>query len=194
MIDKTTTIEDATGRIPDGATVTVGGFGVPDTRFCLIDELAQQGRKGLTLRKGLTQVKNLANKVGMGIDRLPEKGHVERLIVSPIERNSHAIGHMNEGRLTVEFWAQGILAERIRRLDYWAFRPTLEPIRYWPKISGRPAPGTGHSAWGFWLPLYHRTRLFLMHCDRPNGRSPTAEVGGQNHQFRRDVGTMPGLA
>ena len=108
MIDKTTVIEEAIGRISDGATVMVGGFGVPGTPFCLIDELVRQGRKRLTL------VKNDANEAGMGIDRLLENGQVERLIVSHIGLNPHAIGLMNEGRLVVEFCAQGILAERIR--------------------------------------------------------------------------------
>ncbi|MEN8261754.1 MAG: CoA transferase subunit A [Pseudomonadota bacterium] len=108
MIDKTTPIEDAIGRIPDGATVMVGGFGVPGTPFCLIDELVRQNRKRLTV------IKNDANEAGMGIDRLLENGQVERLIVSHIGLNPHAIELMNTRQIIVEFCAQGILAERIR--------------------------------------------------------------------------------
>lgn len=108
MIDKTTTIETAIAEIGDGATVMVGGFGVPGTPFCLLDELVRQGQKGLTV------IKNDANEPGMGIDRLLENGQVERLIVSHLGLNAHAIALMNAGEINVEFCAQGILAERIR--------------------------------------------------------------------------------
>lgn len=101
-------IEEAIAQIHDGATIMVGGFGVPGTPFCLIDELVRQGQKGLTV------IKNDANEAGMGIDHLLENGQVERLIVSHIGLNPHAIELMNAGRLSVEFCAQGILAERIR--------------------------------------------------------------------------------
>ena len=108
MIDKTTTIEAAIARIPDGASIMVGGFGVPGTPFCLIDELVRQGQKQLTV------IKNDANEAGMGIDHLLANGQVAHLIVSHIGLNPHAMQLMNEGDITVEFCAQGILAERIR--------------------------------------------------------------------------------
>jgi acetate CoA/acetoacetate CoA-transferase alpha subunit len=108
LIDKTTGIEKAIECIPDGATVMVGGFGVPGTPFCLIDELVRRNSRRLTL------IKNDANEAGMGVDHLLQNGQVERLIVSHIGLNPHAIELMNSGRLAVEFCAQGILAERIR--------------------------------------------------------------------------------
>ena len=108
MIDKTTTIEEAIGRIDDGAVVMVGGFGVPGTPFMLIDELVRQNKKNLTV------IKNDANERGMGIDHLLQNGQVAKLIVSHLGLNPHAIQLMNEGRIEVEFCAQGILAERIR--------------------------------------------------------------------------------
>lgn len=108
MIDKTTGIEAAVERIADGATVMVGGFGVPGTPFCLIDELVRQGQKRLTV------IKNDANEAGMGIDHLLANGQVAHLIVSHMGLNPHAIELMNNGDITVEFCAQGILAERIR--------------------------------------------------------------------------------
>lgn len=108
MIDKTGTIEAAVAAIPDGAMVMVGGFGVPGTPFCLIGEIVRQGRGGLTL------VKNDANEAGMGVDLLLEAGLVEKLIVSHLGLNPHAIAMMNEGRLQVELCPQGILAERVR--------------------------------------------------------------------------------
>ncbi|MCW8871146.1 MAG: 3-oxoadipate CoA-transferase, partial [Xanthomonadales bacterium] len=81
MIDKTTGIAKAIERIPDGATVMVGGFGVPGTPFCLIDELVRRNSRRLTL------IKNDANEAGMGVDHLLRNGQVERLIVSHIGLN-----------------------------------------------------------------------------------------------------------
>jgi acetate CoA/acetoacetate CoA-transferase alpha subunit len=108
MIDKTTEIEEVISRIADGAVVMVGGFGVPGTPFMLIDELVRQNKKNLTV------IKNDANERGMGIDHLLKNGQVAKLIVSHLGLNPHAIELMNEGRIEVEFCAQGILAERIR--------------------------------------------------------------------------------
>lgn len=106
--DKSCTIESAIAGIKDGSTVMVGGFGVPGTPMRLIRALAAQGARGLTL------IKNDANEPGMGIDRLLQSGQVARLITTHLGLNSHAISLMNEGKIEVEFNAQGILAERIR--------------------------------------------------------------------------------
>ena len=106
--DKTTTLEAAIARIPDGATVMIGGFGVPGTPFTLIRELVRQGPKNLTI------IKNDANERGMGIDHLLAAGQVARLITTHIGLNARAIEMMNAGELQVEFNAQGILAERVR--------------------------------------------------------------------------------
>ena len=108
MIDKTTGIGEVISRIADGAVVMVGGFGVPGTPFMLIDELVRQNKRNLTV------IKNDANERGMGIDHLLKNGQVAKLIVSHLGLNPHAIELMNEGRIEVEFCAQGILAERIR--------------------------------------------------------------------------------
>jgi acetate CoA/acetoacetate CoA-transferase alpha subunit len=106
--DKTTTLEEAIAAIPDGATIMLGGFGVPGTPFAMIKELARQGQKNLTI------IKNDANEVGMGVDHLLVAGRVAKLITTHIGLNANAIAMMNEGRLEVEFCAQGILAERVR--------------------------------------------------------------------------------
>lgn len=86
----------------------IGGFGVPGTPFCLIDELVRQGPTNLTI------IKNDANETGMGVDHLLKNGQVARLITTHIGLNARAIEMMNAGTLKVEFCAQGILAERIR--------------------------------------------------------------------------------
>ena len=106
--DKTAAIAEAIAEIRDGATVMLGGFGVPGTPFCLIDELVRQGPRGLTI------IKNDANETGMGVDHLLENGQVARLVTTHIGLNPRAIALMNEGRIAVEFCAQGILAERVR--------------------------------------------------------------------------------
>lgn len=106
--DKTTAIEEAVAHVGDGATVMLGGFGVPGTPFTLIRELARQGQKGLTI------IKNDANESGMGVDHLLANGQVSRLITTHIGLNRRAIEMLNAGEIDVEFCAQGILAERIR--------------------------------------------------------------------------------
>jgi len=101
-------IQAAIAEIPNGASVMLGGFGVPGTPFCLIDELVRQGQTGLTI------IKNDANETGMGVDHLLKNAQVARLITTHIGLNARAIEMMNAGDLKVEFCAQGILAERIR--------------------------------------------------------------------------------
>jgi acetate CoA/acetoacetate CoA-transferase alpha subunit len=108
MIDKISTLEQAIGEIPDGATVMVGGFGVPGTPFTLIDGLLQSGVSGLTL------IKNEANEDHMGLSKLIEAGRAKKLITSHLGLNATAIGMMNRREIEVEFYPQGILAEKIR--------------------------------------------------------------------------------
>lgn len=108
MPDKTHTLVDAIARIPDGASVMVGGFGVPGTPFYLLQELVRQGQKNLTI------IKNDANENGMGVDWLLQSGQVTKLITSHIGLNSNAVAKLNAGEIEVEFVPQGILAERIR--------------------------------------------------------------------------------
>jgi acetate CoA/acetoacetate CoA-transferase alpha subunit len=106
--DKRCDIAAAVGRIKDGDTVMIGGFGVPGTPFTLIQALVQQDARNLTV------IKNDANEPDMGVDHLLRSGQVARLITTHLGLNSHAIGLMNSGAIDVEFNPQGILAERIR--------------------------------------------------------------------------------
>lgn len=108
LIDKTVDMQAAIARIPDGVSIMLGGFGIPGTPFCLIEELVRQGQKDLTI------IKNDANETGMGVDWLLETGQVRKLITSHIGLNPRAVNMMNDGDLEIEFAPQGILAERIR--------------------------------------------------------------------------------
>lgn len=108
MIDKRTSIEKALERVRDGDRVMVGGFGVPGTPFTLINGLLETGTRGLTL------IKNEANEDGMGLSRLIEAGRARKLICSHLGLNATVIGMMNRKEIDVEFYPQGILAEKIR--------------------------------------------------------------------------------
>lgn len=108
MIDKTTTIDKALEHIHDGDTVMVGGFGVPGTPFTLIEGLLKKGITDLIL------IKNEANEDGMGISKLIEAGRVKKLITSHLGLNATVIGMMNRKDIEVEFYPQGILAEKVR--------------------------------------------------------------------------------
>lgn len=108
MIDKTTTPETALAGVKDGQSIMVGGFGVPGTPFLLIDTLMRLRARSLTL------IKNEANEAGLGISRLLEAGRVKKLITSHLGLNGTVIAMMNDGKVAVEFFPQGILAEKIR--------------------------------------------------------------------------------
>ncbi len=108
MIDKTITLENAIRNLHDGQTVMVGGFGVPGTPFTLINGVLQANVCDLTL------IKNEANEDGMGLSKLIEAGCARKLITSHLGLNATVIGIMNRGELEVEFYPQGILAEKIR--------------------------------------------------------------------------------
>jgi acetate CoA/acetoacetate CoA-transferase alpha subunit len=108
MTDKICTMEDIRRIFSDGLTVMVGGFGVPGTPFTLVDALLASGAGGLTL------IKNEANEDHMGVSRLIEAGQVHKIITSHLGLNATVIGIMNRGEIEVEFYPQGILAEKIR--------------------------------------------------------------------------------
>ena len=108
MIDKTSLIENIRSRFKDGMTIMVGGFGVPGTPFTLIDTLLATGVSDLTL------IKNEANEDHMGLSKLIEAGRCKKIITSHLGLNATVIGIMNRGEVNVEFYPQGILAEKIR--------------------------------------------------------------------------------
>lgn len=94
--------------IKDQDTVLVGGFGQPGTPNTLLRQLLEQGSQCLTL------VKNDASEPGLGIAPLIEAGQVSRLIASHVGLNPEAVAHSHQGRLRIDIYPQGILAEKIR--------------------------------------------------------------------------------
>jgi len=108
VIDKICPLAGVAKLIRDRQTVMVGGFGVPGTPFLLIEALLASGRAGLTL------IKNEANEDHLGVSKLIEAGRVAKLITSHLGLNATVIGCMNRGEIKVDFYPQGILAEKIR--------------------------------------------------------------------------------
>jgi len=101
-------VAEACRPIKAGATVLVGGFGQPGTPNTLLHQLLTQGTGQLTL------VKNDASEPGLGISPLIEAGRVARLIASHVGLNPLAVAMMHQGRLQIDVYPQGILAEKIR--------------------------------------------------------------------------------
>jgi acetate CoA/acetoacetate CoA-transferase alpha subunit len=108
VINKLRPLADIAKLFQDHQTIMVGGFGVPGTPFLLIEALLKSGRSALTL------IKNEANEDHLGVSKLIEAGRVEKLVVSHLGLNATAIACMNRGEIKVEFYPQGILAEKIR--------------------------------------------------------------------------------
>lgn len=109
---KTITIEDAVAMIPDGASVMVGGFMGVGTPERLMDELARQGKRDLTVIANDTAVP------GRGIGKLVSAGVVGKAIVSHIGLNPETQKKMIAGAIEVHLIPQGTLIERIRSGGY----------------------------------------------------------------------------
>jgi len=107
---KSATLEDAVGRIQDGATILVGGFGQPGVPEVLIDGVCDLGRRNLTI------VTNNAGTGHSGIARLIEEGCVGKLICSfPWAKESFVFKELYDaGKIDLEIVPQGTLSERIR--------------------------------------------------------------------------------
>ncbi len=109
---KTRKIEDAVARIPDGATLMIGGFMAVGGPEAVIDEIVRQGKRGLTV------IANDTAKPGVGIGKLVRAGLVSRAIVSHIGLNPETQQKMIAGEMRVDLVPQGTLIERIRAGGY----------------------------------------------------------------------------
>jgi acetate CoA/acetoacetate CoA-transferase alpha subunit len=101
-------VGEAADKIPDGATVMIGGFMGVGSPMRLIDELVRRKRQGLTV------IANDTARPGVGIGKLISAGCVQALVTSHIGTNPETQQLMIEGRLAVTLVPQGTLAERIR--------------------------------------------------------------------------------
>ena len=105
---RTTTAAEAAALIPDGASLTIGGFMGVGTPEHLIDELIRQGRRELTV------IANDTASPGVGIGKLVTAGALRKVVASHIGLNPETQQQMIAGRLEVELVPQGSLIERIR--------------------------------------------------------------------------------
>src|ERR1700759_3283117 len=104
------TTDEAVAGIEDGSTVLVGGFGLAGMPFDLIDALIRQGAKDLTI------VSNNAGNGDVGLAALLKAGQVRKVICSfPRQVDSYVFdGLYREGKIELEVFPQGNLAERMR--------------------------------------------------------------------------------
>jgi acetate CoA/acetoacetate CoA-transferase alpha subunit len=99
---------DFVAKIPNGASILVGGFMNIGTAESIIDEMLKTDVKDLTI------ICNDAGLPGVGVGKLIDAGKVKKLIASHIGLNPIAGQKMTSGELEVELVPQGTLAERIR--------------------------------------------------------------------------------
>ena len=105
---KAVSVEDAVKKIPDGASLMIGGFMGVGTPERLIDELVRQGKCNLTV------IANDTALPGRGIGKLVDAGLVSRTIASHIGLNPETQKQMIAGKMSVDLVPQGTLIERIR--------------------------------------------------------------------------------
>lgn len=109
---KTIGLEEAVAMMPDGASVMIGGFMGVGTPERLMDELARQGKRDLTV------IANDTATPGRGIGKLVSAGVVRKAIVSHIGLNPETQKKMIAGEMEVDLVPQGTLIERIRAAGY----------------------------------------------------------------------------
>ena len=99
-------------KIPDAASLMIGGFMGVGTPERLIDELVRQGKRDLTV------IANDTAMVGRGIGKLITAKLVRKVIASHIGLNPETQQKMLSGEMEVELVPQGTLIERIRAAGY----------------------------------------------------------------------------
>src|SRR5215470_2037659 len=102
----------AVEKIPDGASLLIGGFMGVGSPHKLIGELVRQGKKNLTV------IANDTGRPGFGIALLIEKKLIKNLVATHIGLNPETQRQMIAGEIAVELCPQGTLAERIRAAGY----------------------------------------------------------------------------
>ena len=107
-MDKTRKIEDVIGKVSDGMTLLMGGFGLCGIPENLVKALLKQGSKDLTI------VSNNAGVDDAGIGLLIANDQVKKMISSYIGENKALEQKLINNEIEVELNPQGTLAERVR--------------------------------------------------------------------------------
>ncbi len=100
--------EEAISDIADGATISVGGFGLCGIPSVLIDAL---------LRAEIDDLEVVSNNCGVddwGLGRLLSARRIRRMVSSYVGENKEFARQYLSGELEVELTPQGTLAERMR--------------------------------------------------------------------------------
>ena len=105
-------LEEAVARIPNGASLMIGGFMGVGTPERLVDELVRQGKRELTV------IANDTALPGVGIGKLVTAKLLHRVIASHIGLNPETQQKMLSGEIELELVPQGTLIERIRAGGY----------------------------------------------------------------------------
>ena len=100
--------EEAVARIPDGATIMMGGFGLCGIPETLIAALKARGTSGLTV------ISNNAGVDDFGIGVLLRAHQVRKMIATYVGENKEFERQFLSRELEVELVPQGTFAERIR--------------------------------------------------------------------------------
>ena len=100
--------EEAVSRIPDGATIMMGGFGLCGIPETLIAALHARGTTGLTV------ISNNAGIDDFGIGVLLKSRQVRKMISTYVGENKEFERQFLTGELEVELVPQGTFSERIR--------------------------------------------------------------------------------
>ena len=99
---------EAVADIPDGATLSVGGFGLCGIPSVLIEAL---------LEAGTTDLEAVSNNCGVddwGLGLLLAEKRIRRMVASYVGENKEFARQYLSGELEVELTPQGTLAERMR--------------------------------------------------------------------------------
>jgi 3-oxoacid CoA-transferase subunit A len=100
--------EEAVARIPDGATIMMGGFGLCGIPENLIAALHARGTRDLTV------ISNNAGIDDFGIGVLLKSRQVRKMISTYVGENKEFERQFLAGELEVELVPQGTFSERIR--------------------------------------------------------------------------------
>jgi len=102
------TAEDAVARVPNGASILFGGFGLCGIPENLIKALARHGARDLTV------ISNNAGVADYGIGLLLANNQVRKMIGTYVGENPLLEGMILNKSIEIELVPQGTFAERIR--------------------------------------------------------------------------------
>ena len=115
MSSKVISVQEAVAKIPDGATIMVGGFMGCGTAHKVIDALSKSGKGNFTLicNDGSMPGGPLGEE-HYGVAKLIHNGQVKHLIASHVGLNPEVASRMNDNSMKVDLIPQGSLAEMVR--------------------------------------------------------------------------------